>query len=88
MPDTRIPESTNEEYWRIADQIPTVHHWPAPDPVPVDDSLPRHAFDIRRGVQWRIGRRLDDLLERWILRPISRLLMGCLDALEWWRRAR
>lgn len=51
MPNTRIPESTDEDYWRINDQIPTVHHWPESDRVPVDDSLPRRAFDIRRGVQ-------------------------------------
>lgn len=88
MPNTRIPESAGKEYWRINDQIPTVHHWPASDRVPVDISLPRHAFDIRRGVQWQIGRRLDDLLERCILWPISRLLMACLDVLDWWRRAR
>ncbi|MBV2191730.1 MAG: hypothetical protein KUL81_00145 [Azonexus sp.] len=79
MPNTRIPESAGKEYWRINDQIPTVHHWPASDRVPVDISLPRHAFDIRRGVQWRIGRRLDDLLERYILRPLGKFLLRFFD---------
>jgi len=88
MSNALIDENSGKAYWQIADQIPTVHHWPQSDRVPADDSLPRHAFDIRRGVEWRISRRLDDLLERCILRPISRLLMGCLDVLEWWRRAR
>lgn len=79
MPNTRIPESAGEEYWRINDQIPTVHHWPESDRMPVDDSLPRHAFDFRQGVQWQIGRRLDDLLERCILRPLGKLLLWFFD---------
>lgn len=79
MSNTRTTESAGEEYWRIADQIPTVHHWPAPERVSADDSLPRHALDIRRGVQWRIGRRLDDLLERCILRPLGKLLLWFFD---------
>ena len=79
MPNTRIPESADEEYWRINDQIPTVHHWPESDRVPVDESLPRHAFSIRRGVQWQIGRRLGDLLERCILRPLGKLLLWIYD---------
>lgn len=51
MSNAPIDDNSGKAYWQIADQIPTVHHWPASDRLPVDDSLPRHAFDIRRGVQ-------------------------------------
>lgn len=79
MPKPPTPEYADQDYWRINDQIPTVHHWPESDRVPVDDSLPRHAFDFRQGVQWQIGRRLDDLLERCILRPLGKLLLWFFD---------
>ena len=74
-----IDENSGKAYWQIADQIPSVHHWPESDRVPVDESLPRHAFSIRRGVQWQIGRRLGDLLERCILRPLGKLLLWIYD---------
>jgi hypothetical protein len=79
MPNTSLPERAGKEYWRINDQIPTVHHWPESDGVPVDISLPHHAFDIHWGVQWQIGRRLGDLLERCILRPLDSLLLWIFD---------
>ena len=73
---TRLPQhdEPNAGYARINDLIPTVHHWPETERSPIDDTLPRHAFDVRRGVQLRIGRRLDDLLEWCLLRPLSKLL--------------
>lgn len=73
-------ENSGKDYWQISDQIPTVHHWPQSDRDPIDDSLPRHAFDLRQGVQLKIWRRLDDLLERVILRPLGKLLLWILDS--------
>ncbi|MDP2784907.1 MAG: hypothetical protein Q8O38_10005 [Sulfurimicrobium sp.] len=75
MSNAPIDENSGKAYWQIADQIPTVHHWPESDRAPVDDSLPRHAFDIRRGVQLRFWHRLGDLLERGVLLPVGRLLL-------------
>lgn len=79
---TRLPQhdEPNAGYARINDLIPTVHHWPEVEHPPIDDTPPRHAFDIRRGVQLRIGRRLGDLLERLILRPLGKLLLWILDS--------
>lgn len=80
MSSTPNHEHSGKDYWQIADQIPTVHHWPESDRVSVDGSLPRHAFDFHQGVQLRIWRRLDDVLERVILRPLGKLLLWILDS--------
>lgn len=79
---TSLPQHDDPDvgYVRINDLIPTVHHWPQPDRDPIDDSLPRHAFDFRPGVQLRIWRRLDDLSERVIFRPLGKLLLWMLDS--------
>lgn len=79
MSDSPITEHAEQVYWQINNRIPTIHHWPESNRVPVDDSLPRHALDIRRGVQWQIGRRLDDLLERCILCPLGKFLLWIYD---------
>ena len=80
MPSAPNHGNSGKAYWQIADQIPTVHHWPKSNRVPMDGSLPRHAFDFRQGVQLCIWRRLDDLLERVILRPLGKLLLWILDS--------
>lgn len=80
MSSTPNHENSGKDYWQIADQIPTVHRWPESDRVPVDGSLPRHAFDFRQGVRLSIWRRLGDLLERVILRPLGKLLLLILDS--------
>ncbi len=80
MSNAPIREHAGRDYSEISDQIPTVHHWPESDRLPVDGSLPRHAFDFRQGVQLSIWRRLDDLLERVILRPLGKLLLWILDS--------
>lgn len=78
MPSPPLNDDPGSGDVRINDLIPTVHHWPETERSPIDDTLPRHAFDVRRGVQLRIGRRLDDLLERLILRPLGKLLLWIL----------
>ncbi len=79
---TRLPLNDDPGFGnvRLNDLIPTVHHWPQSERDPIDDSLPRHAFDFRQGVQLSIWRRLDDLLERLILRPLGKLLLWILDS--------
>ena len=80
MSNAPIHEHSGRDYSEISDQIPTVHHWPESGWVPVNGSQPRHAFDFRQGVRLSIWRRLDDLLERVILRPLGKLLLWILDS--------